>query len=265
MIAGAVSYLYYADRINQLPLAMIGIAIGIALLPALSRKIKSGDLEEANKLQNIALEIGLILVIPAATALAILAYPIIFTLFQRGAFGENETIAVSKVLSIYAIGLPSYVLVKVMEPGFFSRGDTKTPMKIAMICLVSNVIFNLTFFSLKLGFIGIALSSVLSSYLNLSILMTSLIRKKHFQFEKKFLLKLSQIIVPAIIMGVVLFEMRNYFEANNLASNVVELAIIIISGIIFYAASSYFSGSFRIIARSRFLNKKNNDVTAVTD
>ena len=260
MIAGAVSYIYYADRINQLPLAMIGIAIGIALLPTLSRKIKLGDLKAANKLQNVALEIGLILVIPAATALVILSHQIISTLFERGAFGAEETYAVGNALKIYACGLPSYVLVKVMEPGFFSRGDTKTPMRIAIVCLCGNVVFNLTFFSLNFGYIGIVMSSVLSTYLNLSILMTKLVTKKHFTFEKKFLIKLIQIVIPAIIMGLVLIELRNYFESHDELNKIVELIIIIGSGLTLYAVGSFFSGSFRIVTQSQFLNKKLDDV-----
>lgn len=259
-IAGALSYLYYADRINQLPLAMIGIAIGIALLPTLSRKIKSGDFEGAKRLQNLALEVGLILVIPAATALAILSYEIISTLFERGAFGENESIAVSKALTFYAIGLPSYVLVKVMEPGFFSRGNTKTPMKIAMICLISNFVLNLTFFSLNFGYIGIVLSSVISSYLNFSILMTKLITKDLFSFEKKFFSKFIRIIIPSIIMGFVLIELRNYFAANDHFNKIIELCLTIAAGLVVYAISSYFSGSFRILAQSHFLKKKLGNV-----
>ncbi|MDX2083379.1 MAG: murein biosynthesis integral membrane protein MurJ, partial [Rickettsiales bacterium] len=137
LISGAVSYLYYADRINQLPLAMIGIAIGVALLPNLARRIKSGENDSAIKLQNAALEVGLILVIPATLALTVLAYPIISALFERGNFTHDQSFFVAKALMFYSFGLPSYVLVKVMEPAFFARGDTKTPMKIAIICLIN--------------------------------------------------------------------------------------------------------------------------------
>jgi putative peptidoglycan lipid II flippase len=259
MIAGAVSYLYYADRINQLPLAMIGISIGIALLPALSRKIKAGEFNEANRLQNLALEIGLILVIPATLALTILAYPIISSLFERGAFGANESISVSKALMFYSFGLPSYVLVKVMEPGFFSRGDTKTPMKIAIVCLFSNVILNGVFFMMNLGYVGIVMASVLSSYLNLSILITKLVSKKHFEFEKKFSSKLVRIMIPAILMALVLVTLRNYFATSEVTDRVLELIIMIVAGLITYGVSAYLSGSLKIITNSRFLSRKNND------
>jgi putative peptidoglycan lipid II flippase len=259
MITGAVSYLYYADRINQLPLAMIGISIGIALLPTLSRRIKAGKLDEANRLQNLALEVGLILAIPATLALTILAYPIISSLFERGAFGANESLSVSKALMFYSFGLPSYVLVKIMEPGFFSRGDTKTPMKIAIVCLISNIVLNVVFFTMNMGYIGIVMASVLSSYLNLSILITKLIAKKHFEFEKKFSSKLVRIIIPAFLMAFVLIVMRDYFAVSEVTDRILELVIMIVVGLITYGASSYFTGSLKIITNSRFLSKKNND------
>ena len=163
MLAGAVSYLYYADRVNQLPLAMIGIAINIALLPNLSRKIKENKLKEANNLQNFAIEVGLFLVVPTFMAFVVLSNLIISTLFEGGSFGEKESALVSRALMFYSFGLPAFVLVKIMEPTFFARGDTKTPMKIAMICLVNNVVLNYVFNILEMGYVGIILASVIST------------------------------------------------------------------------------------------------------
>ncbi len=261
MITGAVSYLYYADRINQLPLAMIGIAIGIALLPALSQKIKSAKYEEAIKLQNLALEVGLILVIPASLALTILAYPIISTLFERGAFTSHESYTVSDALMFYSFGLPSYVLVKVMEPAFFARMDTKTPMKIAFVCLTSNAILNMIFFILEFGYVGIVLASVFSSYLNLGILITSLIKKKHFHFEKDFVKKLLLISIPSFTMAAALFIMREFFAQSESFDKIIELIIMVSAGLIVYAISAFLSGSLNILLKSNFLKKRKNDIT----
>jgi putative peptidoglycan lipid II flippase len=258
MIMGAVSYLYYADRINQLPLAMIGIAIGIALLPNLSRRIKSGEFESAIKLQNVALEAGLILVMPATLALTVLAYPIISTLFQRGAFGENESNLVSQALMFYSLGLPSFVLVKVMEPSFFSRGDTKTPMKIAILCLINNVILNYVFYILEMGFIGIILASVFSTYLNLTLLITNLIRKKLFYFEKDFVKKLISILIPSLVMAFTLYLLKQYFLIQNY-NKIFELSMMIMLGLIIYFISSYFSGSLKIVTQIVKLKRKKND------
>jgi len=258
MIMGAVSYLYYADRINQLPLAMIGIAIGIALLPNLSRRIKGGEFESAIKLQNVALEAGLILVMPATLALTVLSYPIISTLFQRGAFGENESNLVSQALMFYSFGLPSFVLVKVMEPSFFSRGNTKTPMKIAIICLLNNVILNYVFYILEMGFVGIILASVFSSYLNLTLLISNLIRKKLFYFEKDFVKKLISILFPSIVMALTLHLLKQYFSIQNF-NKFFELSMMILLGLIIYFITSYFSGSLKIILQIVKLKRKKND------
>ncbi len=243
LIAGAVSYLYYADRINQLPLAMIGIAINIALLPTLSRAIKSDNISHAIKLQNLALEAGLILVIPATLALTCLAQPIIEVLFQRGAFGQNESNLVAKALMFYSFGLPAFVMVKVLEPGFFARSNTKTPMKIALICLVVNVLFNIIFFK-PFGYIGIVLASVCSSYLNVSLLLFNLTKKKHFIFEEDFFVKLFKIIVPAIFMAVVLLFLNQYFSNINPINN---LILTIAIGLISYLVAAYFSGALNIL------------------
>ncbi len=263
MITGAVSYLYYADRINQLPLAMIGIAIGIALLPALSRKIKANEIDGAVRLQNAALEVGLILVIPATLALTVLAYPIISSLFERGKFTADESFFVAKALMFYSFGLPSYVLVKVMEPAFFSRGDTKTPMKIAFICLTNNVIFNVIFFALGFGYIGIVLSSVASTYLNLTMLITTLIRKKHFRFEKDFAKKMALILIPSFLMALVLFLMRQHFYQAEYFGKIAELTIMVSVGLLVYGVSAYLSGSLNILLKSRLLQRKKDDILPI--
>lgn len=259
MAMGAVSYLYYADRINQLPLAMIGIAIGIALLPTMSRKIKAGENEGAIKLQNLALEVGLILVIPATLALVCLAEPIIIALFERGKFDHEQSYFVAHALQYYSIGLPAFVLVKVMEPAFFARQNTKTPMKIAIVCLISNVLFNVAFMSK--GYIGIVLASIISSYLNLSLLITILILKKQFYFEKGFILKLIKIIIPAVLMFVVLAILKGIFSVSNYFNIIIELILMIVGGVFIYFLSSYLSGSLDILLKSKFLKKKRENET----
>lgn len=255
MIAGAMSYLYYADRINQLPLAMIGIAINIALLPNLSRKIKDQDLNHAVSIQNLAIEVGLFLVIPATLALTVISHPIISTLFERGAFKAEQSAVVAKALMFYSFGLPSYVLVKIMEPAFFARGDTKTPMKIAIICLISNVILNYVFFVFKLDFIGIILASVLSSYLNLSLLFYLLIKKKFFYFTKNFLQKVMQIILPAIAMAISLKTIDIFFRNNHYLNKICQLILMIGIGLIVYFIVSYFTKSLEIITKNTVFKK----------
>ena len=241
MIAGAVSYLYYADRITQLPLAMIGIAINIALLPSLSRAIKSSDLSKAIKLQNTALEMGLILVIPATAALACLAHPMIEVLFQRGAFGASETNLVAKALMFYSFGLPAFVLVKVLEPGFFARGDTKTTMKIAIVCMLINLALNIAFFK-PFGYIGIILASVISSYINVVLMLLKLTKKKHFVFEAGFLIKFAKILISAFVMAVTLLFLNQYFA--NFTNTTTNLILTIAIGFFAYLLMAYMCGVF---------------------
>ena len=124
----AVSYLYYADRLYQLPLGIVGIAIGVVLLPDLSRQLRAGRIDVAEHTQNRALEFAMALTLPAAVALFVMAVPIINVLFQRGSFGPPTRSQTAAALAAFALGLPAFVLIKVFSPGFFAREDTRTPM-----------------------------------------------------------------------------------------------------------------------------------------
>ena len=130
--AGSVSLLYYADRVNQLPLGILGTAVGTALLPLLSRQIAAGETEAAHDTLNRAIEYALILTLPAAVALALLADPILQVLFARGAFTHEDASLSAQSLAAYAAGLPAFVLIKVLAPGFFARGDMSTPVRIGL-------------------------------------------------------------------------------------------------------------------------------------
>ena len=226
-------------------------------------KIKAGETDTAIKLQNAALEVGLILVIPATLALTCLSLPIISSLFERGAFTHEQSFFVADALMYYSFGLPAYVLVKVMEPAFFSRGDTRTPMNIAIFCLMSNALLNAVFYFNEFGYIGIVLASIISSYLNLSMLITKLIRKKHFYFEKAFVKKLILILIPSFLMAAALILMRAYFIEHDSWGRVLDLVIMISVGLLIYAVTAYFSGSLNILIKSNFLKKKKNDIIPV--
>ncbi|MGF1611916.1 MAG: murein biosynthesis integral membrane protein MurJ, partial [Kiloniellales bacterium] len=130
--AGAVSYLYYADRVYQLPLGLIGIAFGVVLLPDLSRKLRSGADQAAMHSLNRGLELALLLTLPATLALVAIPWPIIVVLFERGAFDRAASDATAWALAAYAVGLPAYVLVKILQPAFYAREDTVTPLKVAV-------------------------------------------------------------------------------------------------------------------------------------
>src|SRR5580704_6500089 len=157
---GTISAIYYADRIAQLPLGVVGIAIGTALLPLLARQLRAGQAQSAMANQNRAIEFGLMLSLPAALALWLLADPLIRTLFERGRFGPDDTLRTASALAAFAVGLPAFVLVKALTPGFFAREDTRTPLYVATTAIVVNIALNIVFlYGTALAQVGIALAS----------------------------------------------------------------------------------------------------------
>ena len=166
---GSVSYLYYADRLNQLPLGLIGIGVGTAMLPALSRQIGRGEEQAAGHTQNRAIELVLLLTLPAFAALLISATPIIRALLQHGQFTPMDTIASAQALSAFSLGLPAYVLIKVLVPGFYARADTRTPVRIALAAMLVNLIGTLVLIW-PLEHVGLALSTALSAWVNVLLL-----------------------------------------------------------------------------------------------
>jgi putative peptidoglycan lipid II flippase len=235
-----VSYLYYADRINELPLAVIGIAVGTALLPMLSRQIREGKIEEASKSQNRAIILSLLLSIPATIALVIMAEPIITVMFQRGAFGAVETAATYKALIAFALGLPAFILVKIIAPAFFARQDTKTPFKIALVCIAVNLFFNLTLmWSFK--HVGMALATSIAGWVNV-VLMVIVLRKRNWLvFEKKLWGEVARIIIASIIMAIALFAARETVDSYMHTKELVRFTILMVfvsGGIMIYGITA---------------------------
>lgn len=197
---GAVSYLNYADRVNQLPLGVVGIAIGTALLPLLSRQLRAGEMEAARDSQNRAMEFALLLTLPAAAALMVLAEPVIRVLFQRGSFGPAETAATAAALVAFAIGLPAYVLVKVLTPAFFAREDTRTPVQVAGATMVLNIVLNLALIG-PLAHVGMALSTALAAWFNVAVLAVILHRRGFFGMDARLRNKAPRIVAAVAVMA----------------------------------------------------------------
>ncbi len=205
--AGAISFLYYADRVAQLPLGVIGAAMGTALLPLLARQLRLGQPLAAHRSQNRALELSLLLTLPAALALAVLAEPIIVALFQRGAFAAEAAQATANALVAYAFGMPFFVLVKVFAPGFFARGDTAAPVKIGLFAVALNLALNLSL-SPYLAHVGIALSTGIAAAANAGLLMLVLMRRRQMIFDRRLRQRLPRILAAVAVMGVVLVAGR---------------------------------------------------------
>ena len=205
--SGSVSYLYYADRLNQLPLGVVGIAVATAILPPLSRQLRGGDEAGAVATQNRGLELALLLTLPAATALAILALPILAVLFERGAFGPAEAAATASALIAYAVGLPAFVLVKVLAPAFFARHDTKTPVKVAIVSLATNLLLTLLLMRF-LAHVGVAIALSTTGWLQAALLMGILARRGHFHIDARCRANLPRIAIATFGMSATLLALR---------------------------------------------------------
>ncbi|MBS0547471.1 MAG: murein biosynthesis integral membrane protein MurJ [Proteobacteria bacterium] len=204
--AGSIAALYYADRVAQLPLGVIGIAVGTALLPLLARQLRAGETEAAMANQNRALEFGLLFSIPSTAALWILAEPMIRVLFEHGKFGPDDTLRTAGALVAYGVGLPAFMLVKALTPGFFAREDTRTPLYTAIVSIVVNVALNAVFLlGTPLAQVGIALASSLSGWLNAVLLALVLHRRGHWRPDARLISRTGRIVAAAAAMGGVLW------------------------------------------------------------
>jgi putative peptidoglycan lipid II flippase len=220
---GAVSYLNYADRLNQLPLAVLGIAVGTAILPPLSRQVRLGENAAANTTQNRGLELALLLTVPAAIGLAIAAHPILAVLFQHGKFTAFDTAETAPALGAYAAGLPAFVMVKVMAPGYFARQDTKTPVKIATLTMAVNVAL-----TLALGWLmaqtGIAMALSAAGWVNALLLIAVLRRRGHFAPDARLKRLLPRILAAALGMGALLIGLEHVLAGALAARFFLKLA-----------------------------------------
>jgi putative peptidoglycan lipid II flippase len=242
---GAVSYLYYADRIYELPLAVIGIAIGTTLLPALSRQARRGATAEAVATLNRGLEAALLLSLPATAALAILPLPIISVLFERGAFGAAEAAATASALAAYAAGLPAYVLIKVLTPGFYAREDTRTPVKIAVVCVIANTAVALALMG-PFAHVGIAFATAVSAWINVAALAVILKRRGHLVPDAALLKRTPRMILASLIMGGVLWWLLPLLAGwlrDDLAWRFAALLALVVAGMLVFAAAAMLTGA----------------------
>ncbi len=256
--ASAVSFLYYADRIYQLPLGMVGIAIGVVLLPTLSRHLADADEQGALTSQNRSLEFALLLTLPAAVALVVIPKPIIQVLFQHGSFSSYDTVQVSNALAAFAFGLPAFVMTKVFLPGFFAREDTATPMWFAMAAVGVNVAGSFAMFFV-IGHVGIAIATSLSGWTNAILLSTTLMRRGHFHFDASLRRRAPLILVASGLMGVALYcfnlGLSSFFEADQSGfAQTGALAILVVAGGVVYAVAAQITGAVRFSVLRRVVS-----------
>ena len=200
---GSVSWLYYSDRLAELPLGVFGIAIATVILPSLSRKHAESSPEKFSQMLDWALRMVMLIGVPAAVALIVLAEPLLTTLFHYGEMTDRDVEMASMSLRAYGLGLLAFMLIKVLAPGYFSRQDTKTPVKIAVIAMVANMVFNLALI-FPLAHAGLALATALSAFLNAGLLLRGLLKHGVFHFSPGWAKWLLQLVSANIAMGALL-------------------------------------------------------------
>lgn len=254
----AVSSLNLADRVYQLPLGVVGVAVAIVLLPELARALKAGDDREAANLQNRSVEFTLFLTLPAAAALLVMAEPIVRVLYERGQFAaDNGTPTVAAILAIFALGLPAFVLIKAFTPGYFAREDTRTPMYFAAISVAVNVAIALSLFPL-LGAPGIAVASAAAGWLNAGLLFGVLVRRGQWGKDTALVTRIPRLILAAAVMAGAIWLVEDTVAAPYLAQGApflhkaVALALIIGGAMLVYFAVAFGTGgaSLGIVRRN---------------
>ena len=245
--ASAVSYLYYADRIYQINLAIAGIAIGTVILPQLSKFVKNQKKKKINLIQNKALELSLFLSIPATIALLIGSEEIISALFGYGSFGELSVNNSAKALFYFAIGLPAFALIKVFSAFFFAHHNTKIPFYIALISVFLNVFISVIFFK-EVGFLIIPIATTISSWFNAVSLFIFLKIKNLFSFNLVFIHRFIKILIASVLMGVFFNYLIHFFNDKLIyQSNFKAFYLIgvVISGLIFYLLMAILIKAFK--------------------
>lgn len=228
LVTGSISWLYYSDRLLEFPLGLFGIAIATVILPTLSRNHVSNNPQAFSGNIDWAVRMVCFLGLPAAVGLAVLAEPILTVIFQRGAFSAETAKMASYSLTAYSFGLLSFMLVKVLAPGFYSRQDTKTPVKFGIWCMVSNMVFNLIL-AVPFGYIGLAVATSLSATMNAGLLYLTLHKQQVYQCSNVTLGFLARIVVASIAMaGAILWrDVGDIFYAWSLNAQIVHVAVTI--------------------------------------
>ncbi len=230
-VNGARSWLATADRLYQLPLGLVGVAIGVALLPRLSTAVQSGDTTESQGAMDEAIVMALALTLPAAAALMAMPYFLIDALFVRGEFHAIDAAATASALFHYGWGVPAFVLIRILAPAFFARQDTKSPMRFALISVAVNVAFGIGLFKL-VGFQGIAAATAIASWVNVILMITTLMRRRFYNPSPETLTRLAKLLAASLALGVLMgfaSFLRPYYEHQVFHRK--EVAVVFVSGL----------------------------------
>ncbi len=253
LVTGSVSWLYYADRLMEFPMGLLGVALGTILLPSLSRHYANRSTEEYSRLLDWGLRITLLLAVPAAAALAILAVPLVTTLFQYGAFSAADTLATRDAVIAYSAGLVGLILVKVLAPGFYARQDIRTPVKVAIVSLVATQLMNLALIW-HLRHAGLALAISIGACVNAGILFALLRRRGVYRPEPGWAIFTLKLALAVYVMAAVLWMTTGTVTewlAAAAAERIARLAGVVVSG-----AAAYFAALWALGFRLRDFSHK---------
>ena len=245
--AGAVSYLYYADRVYQINLAVAGIAVGTVMLPELSKHIKNNNYEQATNLQNRALELCLFLSIPAATALVLASEEIITSLFGYGSFSVDSVNNTAIALTFFAFGVPAFSILKIFSNLFFARNNTKLPFYLSAVSVIINILISVSLFG-RLGFVIIPIATSISSWVNVLLHFYFIKKNDLHNFDSNFVYKFPRMILSVVVMGIILYLLLGFFSDKfvyNESWKFIYLFIIVIISLLSYFLISNFLGAFK--------------------
>jgi putative peptidoglycan lipid II flippase len=243
---GAVSWLYYADRLYQLPLGIVGIAIATVLLPEIARAIQGSRDDIASHTQNRGIEFAAAITLPAAVALFVIPGPILAVLFERGAFTAADTAATAPALAAYAVGLPAFVAIRVLQPGYFAREDTRAPMYYGVVSMVVNVVAALILFRF-FAHVGIAAATTIAAWVNTGMLLFTLWRRGHFKADAALKRSLPLLVVASAAMGVGLFvaawAFGPYVRDQNFLVRIGAVAGLVTLGLVLFLVFCQITGA----------------------
>lgn len=243
---GSVTYIYMADRLNQLPLGLIGIGLGTVLLPTIARQLGAGEELAALDTQNRGMELALLLTLPATTALVVCGEPIAAALFGYGRYTAADTHFTAQALAAFSLGLPSYILVKVLTPGFYARQDTATPVRFAMISIAINLVGNLALI-VPLRHMGPPLATAIASSVNVWMLYRRLERRGHFIADRRLRRRAPRLALAALAMGAVLWRAQGLmlpYVHGSWFMRFGALAALVSGGMVVYALATLVMGAF---------------------
>jgi putative peptidoglycan lipid II flippase len=257
---GAIAALQYADRIYQLPLGVVGVAVGVVLLPELARALKSGHMKEAAGIQNRSLEFVLFLTLPAAGGLWVLSDAIIRVLYERGAFSAENTAVVASILAIYGLGLPGFVMIKALQPGFYAREDTRTPMRFTIVSVIVNSALAISLFPL-IAERGIATAEATAGWINTVLLFATLVRRGHLEWEWALARRTLMLLVSTAIMCAALTYALGHASpylspGTGLLEQVAALLVLIGIAMIVYFGCAFLIGGADLGMIRRNLKRK---------